>query len=542
LVQRIALFSTPVSQDEILATYPASQGDGHRQRVPQIIARLRAANLLITHRPQENTGIQGNSNSPRVTAHTLVRNHVLQELGDMPSVAGEAQRFELTGWSGGVPETLAGRGDSHRLAAVCVDALLDRIDRLVNQIKEKRTDPEELKKYRNLIRAAFGLMRSRWTATAIPRLYDIDAAAHETDLSIPRAHYDDYQKRLAILTNAIRLAPDPNGLWLEELSAGQQNDGTNLYKKRWDIETKNGLLYADELLWLYNEQAMVAFCQGFTEDAAALLNIVQTISSLAERGPHGHRWCESEITLGLVQMEMGDLTRGRAHLENVLRVAGIRRDFELRARARGHLALSLHLQGHYEIAQKYYKDAIGYLNDADNLRAVSIFRRHYADLLRMQGKFDDAREELQNSVAAAQSGRYPDLVQYSRIAQANFALTQKEQSPDHDLTFTLEFAHHAGIPKLEWEAQNVQARIAIEQGEFELAEKLAISNLAIASALGLKLRLARSLCRAGEVAARRGNHRGARSFFHSAHELAARQRYQLLIEQTEQLLNANPIS
>jgi len=510
LAQHVALFSTPVSMNEILSSYRTP----HDEKIEIAADHLKKANLFILHPAQQ----ESPSESPRFTAHTLVRNFVLKELGDMPSAEGEAQRFDLTGWSGGVPETLGGRGDSHHLTAECVNALLEKL--------------EEQHEDRGLMRAAFGLIRSRWTATAIPRLYDI-ASPKIADSGRLHAYYDAYQMQLARLTNAVRKGSP--GFWLDN----------SLISRRSDIETSKGYLYSDELAWLYNEQALVAFCQGFAEDADALLSMGKMINLFAERNTPGYRWCESEITLGLVKMELGLLSRAREHLEAALRVASesLQQDRDLKARAKGHLALVLHLQGHYEEAKKFYKAAITSLSDSGNIRATSIFRKHCGDLLRMQGKWDEAGEFLQLSVAEAQSGRYPDLVQYIRVAQASHKLANaKEPVPVENLAPILDFARRVGIPKLEWEAQNMQAQIALKQGEFDLAENLAITSLATAAALRLRLRLARSLCLAGEVAVKRKNHRAAHCFFRSARELAERQRYQLLIEQADEHLRAAPFS
>lgn len=512
LIQRVALFSTPASTKQILASYPTRKDE---VKIGAAVKYLKDNNLFIFHPKNEEY-------PHRVSAHTIVRNYVLKELGDMPSAVGEAQRFDLTGWSGDVPETLGGRGDSHLLTEECVDALLKKL--------EDNSD-RNLKSDRELVRAAFGLIRSRWTATAIPRLHNI-ASDKITDSGMRRAYYDAYQIRLSRLMNAIRKGTGSSlQSWKEDYFV-QQRDV---------IEKDEGYLYADELAWLYNEQAMVAFCQGFVEDAEALLRIGKEINLFAERGTHEYRWCESEITLGLVQMEMGYLNRAAEHLTGALDTAQKRlKDPELEARAKGHLALVLHLQGHYEDADNLYDKAIDFLSKNGNIRAASIFRKHYVDMLRMEEKWDLARTHLQHGVAEAQSGRYPDLVQYLRVAQVNFDLAQKKEGsvPIQNLAPMFDFARCVGIPKLEWEAQNMQAHIALKQGELELAENLVISSLATASALRLRLRLARSLCLAGEIAAKRGNRRAAGSFFRSSRDLAERQHYQLLIEQTEQHLRA----
>jgi tetratricopeptide (TPR) repeat protein len=300
-----------------------------------------------------------------------------------------------------------------------------------------------------------------------------------------------------------------------------------------------GALYADELAWLYNELGLVAFSTGFMADAYALFRSGQHVNAIAERGTQGYRWCESEINLGLVQMERGHLARGRYHLENAVRASAKLGVPTLEARATGHLALIHHLTGSYQRSRELYDSAIEVLLNAGNRRGASIFLRHRGDLLRRMGKFAEAAENLQGSVAAAESGSHPDLVHYATIARANLARAENHAVPIEELVPAIDFARRVGVPKLEWDAKIVQGQIALDQGEFEMAGRLAVSTLGIASSLRLRLRLTGSLILLGRVTDARGHSAGARKLFHSAIQLAERQGNQLLIEKAAEALRAS---
>jgi tetratricopeptide (TPR) repeat protein len=328
------------------------------------------------------------------------------------------------------------------------------------------------------------------------------------------------------LLNAIRTAKRMP-LWVNE--KGLRNK----------VERRTGVLYADELAWLYNELGLVAFSTGLVADSYALFRAGQHVNAVAERGFHGHRWCASEINLGLVQIERGHLVRGRYHLDSAVRTAHSLQDDVLKARANGHLGLVHHLMGNYERSGNLYNEAIDQLLRVGNHRGASIFLMHRGDLRRRTQKFVEAASDLRESVAAAESGRHPDMVHYSKLADAKLRRAQRNTVALEELTPAIDFARRLGIPRLECDAQIVQGQIALEQGEYDMAGRLAVSSLGIASSLGLRLRLTGSLILLGRVSEARGHWRGATKLYHAAIELAERQGNQLLIEKGEEALRAS---
>jgi tetratricopeptide (TPR) repeat protein len=499
VLQRVSLFATPVEPAAVAASCRCAVAG-----VESALNDLATARLLLR--------IHGFANPAelRYTAHTTVRAHVLHSLGSLPDVPGEPQRFDLPGFSTEASEAQPGTPPGMKTTTESLDALLTSGSRT-----------------RAGVRAAFSLMRARWTATAIGRHAALEL---ERTASGSRPHMDAYMRRLALLLNAVR-AQLPRH-WLRET------------EPRGDVEHAEAVLYADELAWLYNELALAAFCQGSQYDAYALYRMGQDVNAFAERRTYGYRWCESEINLAMVQMERARLSRARYHLDNAVRAAVRLGDPQIEARARGHLGLVHHLSGDYTQAEDLYETALDMLKATGNRRAISIFRRHRGDLRRLQGQVDLAADDIRASIAAAESGRHPDLLHFARIAEANLALTQGRSgvyttaSPQKLLLPALEFARRTGLPKLEADAYMVQATIALQQGETDFAGRLATRCLALAAGLGMQLRVTRALLVTGRVAKARGHLAAAQSLFRSVIRLAERQGYQLQVENAERQLMA----
>jgi tetratricopeptide (TPR) repeat protein len=511
LLQRAALFTTPVTADAIFCTLPSGwTTSGVKKR----LITLRRLQLLLRVDYENDPGW-------RTTAHTIVRNSVLQRMGASQDAPGEPHRFDLAGWSNETPNGLFGADRGHGLTAQSVDAVLDALE------ADKRPRPTSERKH--LIRAAFGLIRSRWTATAIPRLAALPA---EPTIRLPRPHFDAYQRRLARLLNAVRATAVRGQLWSPENAGRRTDDLWQTGTEDWSSieKPKEGILYADELAWLYNEMGLVAFCAGLQADAYALYRAGQHVNAIAERGSCGPRWCESEISLGLVHLERGRLNRAKLHFEYALRGARALGAPNLVARAEGHLALVHHILGNYDHAGYLYDRAIPALRAEENHRGTSIFLRHRADLRRKLYRLTEAATDLRESVAAAESGYHSDLLHYAHIAQANLRRATGEVVPIEELSTAIDFARKIGIPKMEWDAQIIQANLALGHAEYEMAGRLAIKVLARASSLGLDLRLTGSLILFAQVTKARGHKHAADSLLDSAIQLAERHGNQLQLE------------
>jgi tetratricopeptide (TPR) repeat protein len=530
VLQSVALFTTPVSAQTVVDALVDSDDAKRAEKALDVTAQLRElADVDLVLQVETNEGIA-------YTAHTALRSYFLGKLGlsDMP---GETHKFTLAGYSGEVPVTQPGTLFAHDLAARRVDALLGQAE------SSEREPIERLQ----ALRAAFGIARARWSATGIARL-----GADTLDVTglIENTHYGSYMKRLSRLANAARSVGGDAG-WLhwdenEEIEAAVEDGGA---------------LFVDELAWLYNELGLASFLRGVMPDAQALFRMGRGINELVERSlpydeKRGHRWAESHLNLAIVATDRGHLERASNHLGVALREiaswpGGGHPD--LAARLKGHLALVHHLTGDYAQAGTYYEEAIQASTEIGNRRAVSLFSKHHADLYRVLRKLPQAREKIRESVAAAESARHYDVLQYARVAEAHLDYTEHGlenpvQDFDHaiasagaasTITTLLEverYARRAGLAKLEQETLRVHARVVLRQGDVDRATKLTLRCLSIASLNGLGLSLTRSLVLMAQVLIERGETDRARRLLRSTAELAESQRYQLQAEAAEREL------
>jgi tetratricopeptide (TPR) repeat protein len=275
---------------------------------------------------------------------------------------------------------------------------------------------------------------------------------------------------------------------------------------------------------------MVSYAQGVMPDAYAMFRMGQDINEIAERGARGTRWCQSELNLAGVHIDSANLPRARFHLENALRGTQRLGDEDMMARVLGYLGLLNHLSGNYGEAHTLYRDAIEQLRSQGNRRGLSIFLRHLADLYRKERRYDEARPRIAESIVIAESGGHLDLVQYARVAEAHLGVLMGDVTARQVLEPALRFARIAGIPKLEADVLTVQAQIALENRDTELAARLAIRSLGIAGSCGMRLRMTSSLVLMGRVAGVRGDWEAARSILRAAIELGHEQGYQLQVE------------
>ena len=506
VLQTLSIFSTPVGLTAIAAAL--KEPPEGQARIDHALQTLVRNDLIMMVDPSPG------DTDPRYTAHTVVRTRTLHQLGAFADVPGEPQRLILAGFSSEGEEPAVATGGHHTSVSVRADAILERLE----QEGEEGLNPSTR---RGLIRGAFSLLRAQFAATGIGRrVYADDFDPRATERSL----YEEYLRRLARVLNAVRRQA-AGKLWLFEDREDRDR-----------IIDSGASLYADELAWLYNELGLVSYCQGTLADAYSLFRVGQDVNIAAEGGNFGHRWCQSEMNLALVQIDRGRLRRAEYHLYNVLRAETLLEDDDLKARAHGYVGLVRHLSGDYAAAHRLYEKAVGILAPTGNYRGASIFRRHWSDVLRRHGDFARAREEIHLAIGAAEAGGHPDLMHFCRVADANLRLAKGKAPSQESLAATVDFARSVGIPRLMADAFKIQGHLALAHGETELAGRLAISQLALANENGMRLRVTAGLAFLGRVECQRGRVDAARSLFRSVTRAGLRQGYQIQVEDAEREL------
>jgi tetratricopeptide (TPR) repeat protein len=507
VLQTVALITTPI--DALTVAAALGEPDGIAAALKEL-ARLRLL-VEIEFPKKDPTGTS--PLSTRYTAHTLVRSCVLHAIGSYSLGTSEPQRFVLPCYSSEAEETQRTSGAAHRFVASCVNRLLTK-----GALQPTQPD-QQFGQQRQYLRAAFGMIRSRWSAVGLSQLAHLppDGA---------RSHYEGYQAVLFRLANALRESATSGRPWEFDPSVSPECD--------------RGVLYADELAWLYNELGLAAFIRGLAGNAQTLWLQGLEIGRVTEHDQQGRRFCQSMLNLAMVQIERAHLNDAEAKLETVLRAARSDRDFTTVARAEGFLGWVHHLRGDDARARPLYESAVKELQAPTVRRGRSIFLRYLGDLERRWGDKAEAARNLERSIAVADQGRHLDLVQWTRLSQAALALAERRPHPAAGIENVLDFAVRMGIPKLEAAALQLRAEAALASGDLGHAEAMAHSSLAISSRLGMRLRVTGTLVVLGEIAKAKQQPSTARALLEAAVDLGRGQGYQLRVEQALEALRGLP--
>lgn len=504
---RVALFTTPVTPDIIDELVPTQR----RRTLSEPLEVLWELGLVCKVSKSRDI------DRPRYTAHTLVRAYVLHLIGASIRTPGEPQRFILSDYAKESEEPQSISEEAHILMTSSIDRLLDRLEELV--AIDQGQNPSGSKHsslIRSQARAVFGMIRARWNSLTLCELSAIPA----TDLG-GRSHYDAYQNRLGRLASALKQAG------LDFAWHGLQVSDPD------KIESEEGLLYAEELSWLYNELGLSAFCKGQLHDAHALWTLDREINIATERG-EGIRALQSSLNLAVVQIERGNLQRARTRIETLLNSSVARGDAALLGRLWGYFGWIHHLSADFTRAQEYYEFAIDILESERITRGLSIFHRLRGDLNRWLGNDDGARADLRKCLAAAELGRHFDLANFGRISQAHLEMGQRDVNSVIDRIMA--FSRRMGLPKLEADCAKVQGEISLRTGDLFRARRNTWRSLALSARHGMRLRLTSILALMGRIEKKDRNQKGAIALLDAAVRRGRSQGYQLQVENIEKHL------
>ncbi|MEM7204097.1 MAG: SIR2 family protein [Planctomycetota bacterium] len=503
-VRQVALVTTPTSVEAVAA----SLGRADTDETEKVLQFLAARGLVTPIKPPTPIERSLRPGERRYTAHTLVRAQILESLGVRRPVIGESHRFGLPSYASETDQMDMPNTAGHEAVTTSVDHILDAVEAAIGQDAEGNQDLT-----RTYIRTAFGMMRSRWSAIGLGQLWQMNDPTGAP-------HYDAYQRRLLRLANAVKSADPPDGRW-----RFYQEDPKGIYGRR--------SLYPDELGWLYNELGLVSYIQGHLRDAHSLAMQATELALAAERGDHGRRWRQTQLALAIISIERGGLDRATRMLQEILPDARAQRDDDsLVGRLIGFLGWLHHLRGDLSLALSHYNDAIEICEGANVHRGRSIF-------LRLRGavhfrREDEARakNDFRQSIAVAELGRYIDLANLTRLAEA-VLVSRLGGETAGSIERVLEFARRTGTMKIEAESYKALGEIALASGDFNRAEHSALRSLSICASCGMKLKMTSILVLLGRIAMKRGRPHASRSVFDAALRLGRNQGYQLQVEEAE---------
>lgn len=506
ILETLSLFTTPVPANVLAVALSALEMSDLVGDIADKLLRIEQESGLVLKFAETQT------DPVRFTTHTALRTAMLSRLGTSLDRPAEIHQF-------GAHDFISEPDDVQPLSADGMNKSLRIFDALADASVSQPSEGT-----RAFIRAAFGVLRSSWSATGLGRMLS-EPVTDGTPLPI----YQSYHRRLARLLNLV-MAEYPQlhpNLRLDE-EPGEHTSAS---------------LYRDELFWLYNELGLVCYAEGALLDSRGFLDLADKLAGDIEQAGPGYRMVETTINRAMVLIDRARFEQAREILERAASIVGPETPVsaERLARIEGLLGLICHLRGDHDRAIQLYDSSITALRKAESRRGISIFCRHRSDLKRKLGRLPEARLDLDAAIAAAEAGFHPDLVHFCRISDANLRRSEARSDPSKrviagEMEPTLRFARHLGSAKLESDAYRIRTFIEMDQEDYIGATHSALECLAISRAYHLRLRTIASIELLAEVMQKRNEIGEARNLFDIALGLARRFQYPSTMEAAERAL------
>lgn len=494
LLERLAIFMSPVPEHTLSLCYEAVQQE--IPSAPPLADTLKAlmdAHLVFT------VSTKPRGREPRAhTVHPTVRGFVFERLHGAGSEM--LPNFALAGFTSGNVVVWPGSARSIR-------QIHDLFDRLEGAVVKAPTQVLR----RELCRSAFGIVRSRMEANTAARW----------------CGYTNYLKfgiRSAMMVKSVSPA-----LW-------DFAERTHASK----LEHREGILYADELAWLYSDAGLALYSEGSMADTYAVWELSYEIDRVTDNEEESGQYIvQSRLHMAGVFIEQGRLNDADIFLNRCEQANLIYQDPDYDARVAGYRALLRHLRGDLNAADLLYAEAMKHSPGMRNLRSESIFQQHWADLKISMRDFGMARTYVERGLAAAREGRYDDLVAYARCTLGHLERAEGHY-PAAQIQYkaALDAAHSQQIRRLEADVYSEMSRLALNLGDWETARSRAIASLMIANELSLGLRRTHGLVVLGLAASSSGHPQLGRAHLCHAHTLAIEQTYHLRAQEAERELRA----
>lgn len=490
LLERLSIFMSPATSKTIETCW-GDRGPG----LEDALDALCTARLIFPVHAQPAAGAE-----PGYTVHPTVRTYMFHR--EYWDESDSLPNFTLAGFTSGNSPIHPGQGRPLEIFTSIFDQLCSEAGRASDEGEEERA--------RDLCRSAFGVLRSRTEANTTARW----------------TNYDDYLDRGIKLSNLLKQVSPPMWDYLERTHAQSK-------------ELPKGPLHADELAWLWNDIGLAFYAQGAMADAYAVWELGHEITKVTDSEDGGQYTVQSQVEMMGVFLEMGKLSTAAEYLVRAEKTNQKYGDRDYQARLMGYRALLSHLRSNFDEAEDLYEQTIELLQRSGrrNLRAMSIFTRHWSDLKLANGDLDAARDLIRSSMSLANEGLHVDLVAYARNSHAHWLRAQRQyREAQAEYGSILEEARKIGIRRLESDVLSEMARLALELGDWNTARTRAINSLMVANALALGLRCTHGLVVLGLAMIHARNPRLGAAYLRHASRLARKQGYQLRAEEAERKL------
>jgi tetratricopeptide (TPR) repeat protein len=482
LLERLAIFMTPATEQTLQVCH-----DAVREQIPAApsLEKTRKA-LLDAHLVFSVSTLPAGSAPMAFTVHPTVRAFMFNRL---QKGCGEMPNFALAGFTSGSAVVAPGSRQS-------AEHVRDLFDRLAKSAEEHRGTPLG----KELCRSAFGVVRSRMEANTAPRWCSYD-------------EYMSFGIRSAMLAKA-----NSPATW-------------DFRDRSCSPESPHGVLFADELAWLYSDVGLALYSEGNMFDAYSVWESSYEIDRVTDNEDESGQYIvQSRLHMAAVYLEMGNLPTANEYLDICEKANAIYNDPDYRARIDGYRALLRHLGGSLSGADVLYANAIKRVESPGgrNLRAESIFKQHWGDLKMAMGDLPEAERLIRESRSAAEEGEHRDLIAYARCSSGHLHRVKREfPQAQIDYNTALHVAQQSGIRRLESDVYSEMSRLALALGDWETARRRAVQSLMIANSLSLGLRRTHGLMVLGLANTKAGNHQLGAAYLLHALRLALHQRYHL---------------
>lgn len=473
---------------------------------------------------------------PRFAIHRRLQRNILERLGAPFVEFQEIDQFTMTMYATQPNELPKLSPESHSLLREVVSALSGNPDALeLSELYFSASASPAIR--RQMLRAALGILRSVYSIATLGRLHGeqkkpaLRPGLHNQ--KIERGYFEEH--RLLIL-------------WLIR----QAN------KLQGPVDRSGAIaecpFYREEVVWLINECGTLSLMQGRLADATALLEMAQTAASEIETEESGAiRTCIG-LNQAAVQIERGRFQTARQRLVSIANTRDEHPVIPLIAN--GYLGLIEHLTGKLDRARHFYRHALDGpkyrlpeglepgLVKLGRSRAASIFFKHQADLLRLEGDQRAAELMITQATNLAREGGHEDVCHSALLGKIRIELEDTRRTNLHSVFAQLEelsaYGHAVGMPRSICEVEALRCRALQAVGDLKGSCEAAFKSMEVATLHELRLRKATAAIAIAEICVLRKLYQVSDPLIEAALEIARDTEYHDALSRAQRLLRGMP--
>lgn len=446
------------------------------------------------------------SSNFRYTLHRSIQGYIFSRLG-APFIADvDVDRFTLSLFASQPPDLPQLNPEGHQNLRRTVAALTGYPEIEGRQRLFPATRAES--KLRGaMFRAAYGITRTIYSVASLARF----GVEHESinsrylgDVSAGPGFFEEHRLQLWRLIWQAGVDPAVRMSVASGQEAGESPFDKALLEQN---DTLSAPFYAEEIVWIYNEIAVLSLVQGRLQDAFDIFDLALLAVGEIEPNHDGPLSNILMLNQSVAEIERGNLARAERSLEKIKIRLLYPEDRELNAIATGYLGLVEHIQGNVAAAERNYRKALKDLDGA--ARAASIFSRHLGDLARaISPNSDEADKYIRRALQLAREASQEDVRHLAILSEARNMLKAQKADGANEIHVRLDMVERyslvMGTPRITCEVFEIRARLHRQTGDLRNAGSAAAEALRIASFHDLRVRKASILVLYADIILRQG--------------------------------------